>query len=171
MKRKFFFFLLLSFILFAQWGFSQNRKAANFDTRNWRYEVQGVAEGKEGTYLLKVWSYSKNQNISIEQSKKNAVHAVIFQGYTGVGRVTSQLPICSKPGAEIEHKDYFDSFFADNGYYMKYVSMSSDGSVSGGDRLKVGKEYKVGVIVSVKKDLLKKDLEAAGIIKGLGYGF
>ena len=38
--------------------------------------------------------------------------------------------------------------------------------------VKVGKnEYKVGVVISVSKDLLRKDLEAAGIIKGLGAGF
>jgi GTP-sensing pleiotropic transcriptional regulator CodY len=35
----------------------------------------------------------------------------------------------------------------------------------------VGKEYKVGVTVSVSKDQLRKDLEAAGVIKSLGSGF
>ena len=36
---------------------------------------------------------------------------------------------------------------------------------------RVGKEYKVGVVVSVRKDDLRKALEAAGIIRGLNSGF
>ena len=54
---------------------------------------------------------------------------------------------------------------------MKFVSVSGDGSVASEDRMKVGKEYKVGVVVSVMYDLLRKDLEAAGIIRGLSSGF
>ena len=50
---------------------------------------------------------------------------------------------------------------------MKYVSMTSAQQ----EILKVGKEYKVGVIVSVQKDALRKALENAGVIKGLNYGF
>ena len=49
---------------------------------------------------------------------------------------------------------------------MKFVSESSDGNVDAADRVKVGKEYKIGVVVSVHKDALRKDLEAAGIIRG-----
>ena len=48
---------------------------------------------------------------------------------------------------------------------MKYVFDSSDGNINPADCMKVGKEYKVGVMISVSKDLLRKDLEAAGIIR------
>ena len=54
---------------------------------------------------------------------------------------------------------------------MKFVSVTGDGAIGAGDRIKVGKEYKVGVVVSVSKDELRKDLEAAGIIKSLNSGF
>jgi hypothetical protein len=37
--------------------------------------------------------------------------------------------------------------------------------------MKVGKEYKVGVVVSVYKDNLRKALEQAGVIKGLNSLF
>jgi hypothetical protein len=30
-----------------------------------------------------VFSYSKKADVAIEQAKKNAIHAVIFQGYNG----------------------------------------------------------------------------------------
>ncbi|HEY9124892.1 MAG TPA: hypothetical protein VIO15_11175, partial [Bacteroidales bacterium] len=61
--------------------------------------------------------------------------------------------------------------FADGGDYMRYVAESSDGSIGAEDRLKVGKEYKIGIVVSVQKDLLRKDLEKAGIIRALDSGF
>lgn len=71
----------------------------------------------------------------------------------------------------MEKKDFFEPFFEEGGKYMKFVSESNDGNVGAEDRLKVGKEYKIGVVVSVNKDLLRKDLEAAGIIRGLSSGF
>lgn len=144
---------------------------ADMDTKKWRYEVQAVGEGSEGTYLVKVWTYSKKANIAIEQAKKNAIHGVIFQGLIGVGRVSDQPPLATDAGLEVSKADFFNDFFRDNGPYMKYVSVSGDGSVAPGDVMKVGKEYKVGVVVSVRKDLLKSDLIKAGIIRSLSSGF
>lgn len=54
---------------------------------------------------------------------------------------------------------------------MKFVSTSNDGAVDAGDVKKVGKEYKIGVVLSVNVSALRKDLEDAGIIKSLGAGF
>ncbi len=161
-------FLILLFI--PSFSSAQNKKADR-DTREWRYEIEGVGEGREGTYLVKIWSYSKRPSIAIEQAKKNAVHAIIFQGYIGGSRISSQPPLVKDPGLEDSRSDFFDPFFDDGGYYMKYVSISNDGSISAEDRLKVNKEYKIGVIVSVRKDLLRKDLENAGIIKSFISGF
>jgi hypothetical protein len=67
--------------------------------------------------------------------------------------------------------EFFDEFFSDGGKYMKYATQSGDGSIRPEDLVKIGKEYKIGVIVSVMSDQLRKDLEAAGIIKGLSNGF
>ena len=71
------------------------------------------------------------------------------------------------PGIETQYKEYFDSFFAEGGEYQKYASII-EGST---EVVKVGKEYKVGKIVSVRKDDLRRALEAAGIIRGLNSGF
>jgi GTP-sensing pleiotropic transcriptional regulator CodY len=54
---------------------------------------------------------------------------------------------------------------------MKFVNCTSDGVPDENSCVKVGKEYKVGIVVSVAKDALRKDLEDAGIIKGLSSGF
>ena len=67
--------------------------------------------------------------------------------------------------AEQAHEDYFKQFFDDGGKYMQFVSLTNAGAIAPGDHLKVGKEYKIGLIVSVNVDALRKQLETDGIIK------
>lgn len=150
---------------------AQASKKAEKDTKEWRYEVQAVKTGSQGTYLVKVWSYSKKPKIAIEQAKKNAVHGIIFRGVAANGQVTSQNALSSNPNLEVEKEEFFNEFFADGGKYMKFVNVTGDGSIAAEDKLKVGKEYKIGVVVSVNIAGLRKDLEDAGIIKGLSSGF
>jgi hypothetical protein len=154
--------------------FSQARHKAEVATREFRYEIECVGTGVTGSYLVKVWSYSKKPNVAIEQAKKNAVHGIIFKGFAGSGAgqgCTSQQPLTNNPALEQEKQEFFADFFNDGGKYMKFVSASGDGNIAAGDRVKVGKEYKIGIVVSVMKDQLRKDLEAAGIVKGLSSGF
>lgn len=134
----------------------------------WRYETEAVATGAQGTYLIKVWSYSRNPNIAIEQAKKNAVHSIIFRGFAGKQGVSGQKPLANISD-EQTHKEYFDNFFK-NGLYNNFVSLSGDGVVKAEDRLKVHNEYKMGVVVSVNVQSLRKELEKQGIIKPLGGG-
>ena len=174
MRKQTFSWMIMTVLFISatisQKAFSQKQAKANRDTKNWRYEIECAGIGNEGTYMIKVWSYSKRASIATNQAKKNAVHGVIFQGFAGGGQgCTSQRPLASSPSVEDEHAEFFDDFFADGGKYMKYVGSANDGA--GSDVVKVGKEYKVGVIVSVLKDNLRKDLEAAGIIKRLDSGF
>ena len=156
----------LAVLLFVP-AFAGSKKKAEKDTQAFRYELECAGNGVQGTYLIRVWSYSRKAAVAAEQCKKNAVHGVIFKGYTGENGCVAQRPLVSKPGAEMEHEEYFKSFFSDKGEYYKYVSLTETSQ----EIVKVGKEYKVGVVVSVKKDELRKALEAAGIIRGLGSGF
>ena len=162
---------LLAVVAFAFNANAQAKKKADKDTKNWRYEIEAVQQGVAGTYLIKVWSYSKKPDVAIDQAKKNAVHGIIFRGYAGTDRVPGQSPLTNNPNIEEEKADFFDAFFADGGKYLKFVSVTNDGAVAAEDRMKVGKEYKVGVLISVRKEELRKDLENAGIIKGLSAGF
>jgi len=102
---------------------------------------------------------------------KRELKVLIFKGFTGTSTVPGQKALTSNVNLEEEKADFFKPFFAEGGKYMKFVSTSNDGAVAAEDRMKIGKEYKVGVIVSVNVSALRKDLEAAGIIKSLGAGF
>ena len=99
--------------------------------------------------------------------RKNAVHGVIFKGYGGGQGCVSQRPLAPTPGVETQYEEYFKSFFADGGEFQKYASILGGTT----EVTKVGGEYKVGVTVSVRKDDLRKALEAAGVIRSLNSGF
>lgn len=167
-KTSLFFLALAAFSVTA---YGQAQKKADKATEAWKYEIEAVQTGTQGTYLIKVWSYSKKATVATTQAKKNAVHGIIFQGFTGKPGVPGQKALTNNPNLEIERADYFDPFFSEGGKYMKFVSSSSDGAIEAGDVQKVGKLYKVGVVVSVNVAALRKDLEDAGIIKGLSSGF
>ncbi len=153
----------------AQW----KKNKANEDTKIWRYDLECEGIAKKGSKLVKVWSYSKNPKHAISRGMKNAVHGIIFKGYAGGGQgCTPFQALVSDPSVEEKHKEFFDSFFADGGAYLRYVSSATDGSIAPGDRLKVSKrEYKIGVIVNVQTDQLRKLLESKGIVKALNSGF
>ncbi|MGB0896263.1 MAG: hypothetical protein ACPGU9_09400 [Flavobacteriaceae bacterium] len=161
--------LVFSFNVNAQW----KKNKANADTKIWRYDVECQGIAKQGAKLVKVWSYSKNPKHAISRAMKNAVHGIIFKGYAGGGRgCTSFQPLVRDAGVEAKHQAFFDAFFADGGEYLKYVSAATDGRIAPGDRLKISKrEYKIGVVVNVMSDHLRKRLESEGIIRGLSSGF
>ncbi|BAO76876.1 hypothetical protein [Winogradskyella sp. PG-2] len=160
-------------------GFSLNANAqwkknkANKDTKIWRYDLECEGIAKQGSKLVKVWSYSKNPKHAISRGMKNAVHGIVFKGYAGGGQgCTSLKPLVKSAETETKFKEFFDKFFADGGEYLKYVSAATDGSIAPGDRLKISRrEYKIGVIVNIQFDQLRKRLESEGIIKGLTAGF
>ena len=165
MKKILFALLAVAFCLPLMAGVRQ--KKADKDTNQFRYEIECAGNAIEGTYLVKVWTYSKKAAIAENQCRKNAVHGVIFKGYGGGQGCVSQRPLAPNPGIESQYKDYFNSFFANGGEFQKYASILGGTT----ETVRVGKEWKVGVVVSVRKDDLRKALEAAGIIRGLNTGF
>lgn len=170
MVKKNLLLVLIMILAIPVATFAQKKAKADKETIEWRYEIEATQTGVQGTYQIKVWSYSKDANVAAEQAKKNAVHGIIFRGFASSadGRVKGQKPLTNNPNLEQEQEKFFKEFFADGGKYQKYVNYSTNATP---ERIKIGKEYKVGVIVSVNVSELRKDLEQAGIIKSLSAGF
>lgn len=164
--KKILFSLLIVACSLPAWA-SIRQKKADKDTNQFRYEIECAGNAIQGTYLVKVWTYSKHAGVAANQCRKNAVHGVIFKGYGGGQGCVSQRPMVSNPGAETQYSEYFDSFFAEGGEFQKYASVM-EGTT---EITRLDREYKVGCIVSIRKDDLRKALEAAGIIRGLNSGF
>ena len=149
----------------------RKRKKADEATLSWRYEVVCEKAGGVGnTYLVRVTSYVRDPSLSIEQSKKNAIHSIIFTGVNGnsVGCVTKR-PMTNNPSIYDENIDFFKSFFINNGTYGKFSTLPTGRP----ERvIKINKkEFKVETVVSVNVDLLRKNLEDANILKSLTSGF
>ena len=164
--------LVLFFSFFAVSAFAIKRKDDK-KTAQWKYEVECMGTGAQGTYLIKVWSYSKKPHLAIEQAKKNAVHGIVFKGFVGgQNGCHSQKPLVKDVSATETHKGFFKDFFKNGGDYMKFINVTNDGQVAAGDRMKMKRKgYKIGVVVSVNKDQLRKYLEDKSIIRGLSTGF
>ena len=95
-----------------------------------------------------------------------AVHAVIFKGVPAGNGAASQPPL-KTDAVTASDSVFFGNFF--QGEYQDYINSVASGSLR---ILKLrAREYKIGYVVSVAKDNLRKYLEDQGVIKGLSSGF
>ena len=103
---------ILTLLLFicAFSGYSQAKKKANIATEQWRYELECAGTGTDGTYLVKVWSYSKKGNVAIEQAKKNAVNDVLFNGIYEGKQDCEKRPVVAEVNARQKYEAYFNKF-------------------------------------------------------------
>jgi hypothetical protein len=172
MKKIAIFSLTACFALLSAGAMGQTKgqqKKANAQTEDWRYEIESVAVGQQaGSVVIKVWSYSKKTDVAQEQSKKNAVHGVVFKGVPAKDRIPGKRPLVDASTAA-QYTDWFKAFFADGGDYMRYVALTNSGAAEVMKSAK--KEYKVGVTVTVQYNELRKALEESGAVKRLGGGF
>lgn len=164
--KKLLSFALICFLALPMQTFATAKTKADKDTKEYRYDIECAGNGTTGTYLVYVWSYSKKANVAEEQCRKNAVHGVIFKGFAGGNGCIGQRAM-TEAGAELQFESYFKSFFAEGGEFQKYASVIPGTTVTE----KIGKEYRVGMTVTVRKDDLRRALEEAGIVKKLNSGF
>ena len=130
------------------------------------YEIECAGAGTQGSQLVKVWIYGNNNDVSIDAFKRYAVHGVIFKGYAGGNGCTPQKPMATNPALEQQRANFFEPFFNADKAYNKYTTQ-----VGNIESVRVGGEYKTGATISVAKDMLRRDLEAAGVLRGLSNGF
>ncbi len=157
------FLLTLFFGICALFG---TMSAANDDAL--KYDIESAGSAVEGSYLVKVWVHSKMARVSDDELKHAAVHGVLFRGFHGKQGQVSQRPLAKSAVVEQQRADYFKVFFGEEGAYLQYATIVP-GSY---ERVKMQKKgYKVGAVVQVFKDNLRRELQSAGIIQGLSSGF
>lgn len=143
------------------------KKKSEKDTWNYRYEIECASVGQDGSYVVNVWSYSKSKKFDPVRAGANAVHGVIFKGVSGRQGCPSQPALVRDPSVRESKKDYWNKFFDENGDSGKYV-LSVSPTV---ERVKIKGGWKFRSTVQVAKDQLRRDLEAAGVLRGLSSGF
>ena len=145
----------------------RDRKKADKNTLNWKYEIKCEEVGRQGTYFVKVTSYVRKIELALEQSKKNAVHGVLFTGLSE--GACNQDPLVKDPGLYEKEISFFKDFFSNYGDYSKYCTAST---ALAENVLKINKkEFSLEMKISVNKEQLKKDFEKLGLIKSLTSGF
>lgn len=152
--------LLLCCLCFALTSATAKEKAIE-------YTIESAGSAVHGTYLVKVWVFSKSSSVSDDELIYGAIHGVIFRGFAGSQGQATQRPMVANSSIETEKSDYFGAFFGKEAAYRRYGSIVT-GSYQ---RVKTPKGYKVAAIVQVSKDNLRKELEQAGIVKSLSAGF
>lgn len=168
--------IIVASLFFTFEASAKKKNKQDIATTQWEYEIEPTtAQARQGSCIVKVWSYAKNVELASKQAAKNAVHGILFKGYsasTDGSRIPAQRPLVPDLQTELNNKAYFDEFFKDGGPYMRYVSLINNGIPDPNDLIKISKKrYKVGIVVTVRKDDLRKELENAGIIKALNAGF
>ncbi len=147
-------------------GLEANAKKVKMTTMT--YDIRCGGTATQGYYLVEVTVYVKKpKQIDSPLLRRCAVHGVLFKGFSGGRGCSSQRPLAGSASVEQEHEAYFFDFFQDGGGYATYASLV-DGSTR---TIKEGKRYKVTALLSVSKELLRQDLEKAGVIRGLNSGF
>jgi hypothetical protein len=165
MKKIFLFSFLFSFINLTIGQSARDQKKANIATEEWRYELSCKGTGgSDNSYLIDVVSYLKDDRLAINQSKKNAVHGIIFKGVFGNSVGCQTKPALTKNANLFEEKrEYFDAFFADGGTFSKFVILPT-GRPDRVDQV-TKTEFRVNMTVQVNVIALREQLEADGIIE------
>lgn len=135
------------------------------------YNATIVEIGAQGTAVIKAWGISSSIKNAKEEAKRNAVRAILFNGFPSSANVNSTdlRPMITDPNAEQIHKEYFEQFFKKDGKYLQFVQFADEtGKIATGDMVRKGSQYKVGMVVIVNKNNLRRELENAGIIKKFG---
>lgn len=161
--------LFLLSIVFSFTVLTSYAKKTDPQAAQWRYDIECAGNGQEGNYLVKIWVYNSKAIVPAEEVKKSAIHGIIFRGYSKNNICdTEQKPLIRDASIQYEKQDFFNVFFGKEQSFLKYASMVSPTP----EVIKISKkEFKVGYVVSISKDLLRKDLEKSGVIRGLSSGF
>lgn len=142
----------MSFSTFAQTTYSRDPKP----------ECLGVE--LDGSQTLRVYGEGKNKKDAVEQARKNAVYAVVFNGIKSGKGGCNTRPLMPMQNAHEKFEHYFNNFFRDGGEYANYVTKQDEKRWS--KAKSTNKLYKSYTItVRVLRGELKQRLIMDGLIK------
>lgn len=153
-------FILIAVGLMAGTTAVQAQRRATYQKQ--AIECMGV-EG-DGSQTLRVTGTGRNKADAVEQAKKDAVMAVIFDGIRGGLQGCDARPLINELDARDKYEEYFNIFFMDKGEYTKYVSLE-DRKLRSNDKSKNKYFKNYRLTVRVLRSELKARLKADGVIK------
>ena len=111
--------LLFSIILLTACGVHKNSAYTDVETKCIGTEL-------DGSYTLRTSGRARNAADAYVQAGKQAVQDVLFTiipCVSGVGAQIMLKPLLPEVNAKEKYESFFAKFFADNGEYLKFMSM------------------------------------------------
>lgn len=130
-------------------------------------ETKCIGTELDGTYTLKASGRARNAADAYVQAGKQAVKDILFSLIpctSGMGNQTSIKPLILEVNAQEKYEEFFAKFLADNGDYLKFMSMKEKKSF-GSKYSKTNTQTVCTTVVCVDRINLKKYLKENGIIK------
>ena len=90
--------------------------SADFRTKCLGYDTNG-------TVRVRTWGKGPDKKTAIENAKRNALEAVLFQGITGSNCDTRPLVTAVNPRERFHN--YFNQFFTKNGPYESFITVET----------------------------------------------
>lgn len=120
----------------------------------------------DGNQIVNAWSNNDEISTAIEQAKRNAVHAVLFEVLAGKATCNS-APILPNINVKSQNEVYFNNFFAPGGDYIKYAFFKDESAYQTftKDNESAKRMINSGFVIRVKRQDLKQKMIADGILK------
>lgn len=128
---------------------------------NMNFETECLGIDPSGLQSVRAWGRGIDKSAAIEQAKRNAVEAVVFNGLREGG--CDKRPLVATVNAREKFAQYFSTFFAKGGAYRKFIKLQEkDCSRIKSDNAAMELWSVTGVI---DREALRNQLIADGIIK------
>ena len=140
----------------------------SFVANNRNYQTECVSVDTDGYVTIKIWDTKKGTTYLAGQARKDAIHAILFSGISGVNGCATQPPFLNKSEDQKNFKSIEKRFFAKKGKWPMFTrSAATETTLPASLGTKNWKVYQV----SISKKELRKYLEDQKIIKSLNNGF
>lgn len=132
------------------------------------YQTECISLELNGYINIKVWDDKKGANYTEEQSRKDAIHAILFSGIGPENGCTAQPPMLRSQTERQNFIKISKSFFSKKGAWSIFTNTSNAGDHQNETNATLKrKSYKI----TVSKSELRKYLEEQKIITSLDNGF
>lgn len=87
------------------------------------FRTECLGYDTNGTVRVRTWGKGADKKTAIENAKRNALEAILFQGITGSNSDTRPLVTAVNPRERFSH--YFNQFFTKNGPYESFITVET----------------------------------------------
>ncbi|MGN0187652.1 MAG: hypothetical protein ACI392_07920 [Paludibacteraceae bacterium] len=154
------FLCVLCGLIFISCGVHKNSAYTDFETKCIGTEL-------DGSYTLRASGRARNAADAYVQAGKQAVQDVLFTIIPCVSGVSAQSaikPLLTEVNAKEKYESFFAKFFADNGEYLKFMSMKEK-RIFSSRYSKTNTQTVCVTTVCVDRIKLKEYLRENGILK------